>query len=260
MAILSNHSKRHQGFSLTVPLRRSDGSPCHWVGTNSMDVSSTNNRGGVVQIEPRYTDDSTAASKTFTAASDYADASNHNNNGVGWSHDFKIWDMPPAPNPWYNYTYDTGGGRRGTGSAPDRGTALADAGYQVSLYVDMHIGEGPHPTVGNQYAHIALLVDAYGAHHHYQYSGASANYTQARTIFEHSAGNQNIKVAGQNYGSEYYSQIFCLGDFQNWQAANVRNLRFINWGGGNTSASRVTIAGIQLVIHGKTGYNAAQDY
>ena len=124
----------------------------------------------------------------------------------------------------------------------------------------MHIGEGPHPTIGNQYAHIALLVDAYGAHHSYQYSGASVNYTQARTIFEHSAGNQNIKVAGQNYGTELYSQIFCLGDFQNWQAANVRNLRFINWGGGNTSASRVTIAGIQLVIHGKTGFNAAQDY
>lgn len=260
MSIKSNHSKRTQGFNLAVPLRRADGSPLHWVGTSSLDINSTSNRGGLVQIEPRYTDGSTAHSKTFTSSSDYADGTNHNTNGSGWSHDFKVWDMPPSPGPWYNYTYDTGGGRRGASNAPDRTTALNAGGYQVSLYMDIHIGEGPHPTVGNQYAHVALLVDAYGAHHHYQYSGASVDYTQARTIFGHTAGNQNIKLAGQNYGTELYSQIFCLGDFQNWQAANVRNIRFINWGGGAASTSRVTIAGAQLVIHGRTGHNANSGY
>ena len=54
-----------------------------------------NNR---IVVLPRYTDNSTAASKTFTSAGDYADPTNHNSSGVGWSYDFKVGDSVEVVN------------------------------------------------------------------------------------------------------------------------------------------------------------------
>lgn len=245
MAIKTSADKRMSDFNLIIPLRNSSG-----------DIVTWNN---VVEIMPRYTSGTTASTKTFTSSGDYADQSNHNTNSVGWSHDFRFDEMPPAPGVWYNYTYDTTVGRRGSSSSPSRATALNDFGTYVSLYMDLHIGDGPHPGVGTNYAHCAMLQNAYGAHHQYQYSGASVDYTQARTFLENSVANQNFKISGQNYGSRLYSQIFCLAQFQSFSGANVRFLRFINWGGGASSTSRVTVAGGQLVIHGKSGHDSGAD-
>ena len=125
--------------------------------------------------------------------------------------------------------------------------------------MDIHVGDGPHPGVGTNYAHIALLTQQYGAHHQYQYSGASVNYTQARTIFEHTSANQNVKIAGQNYGGRLYSQIFCMGEMQSASYSGGRFLRLINWGGGPSNKSRLTVTGAQLIIHGKSGNSSSTD-
>ena len=185
MGIKSNQDKHFQDFNLVSMLCDTSSNPVTWDNP--------------VVIYPRYTDGSTAHTKTFSAAGDYADPSYHNNvGGAGWSYDFRMIQMPPTPSPWYNYTYDTNSGRRG---GPTNATALNDHGATMSLYMDIHVGDGPHPGVGTNYAHIALLTQQYGSHHQYQYSGASVNYTQARTLWNHSTGNQNIKIAWtpQNY-------------------------------------------------------------
>ena len=245
MPVRTSTGKTLRTFNLVSQLCDTNGDPVTW-----------DNK---IQIEPRYTDESTAHSKTFSASGDYQDSSNHNTSGSGWSYDFRMIEMPPTPSAWYNYTYDTGGGRRGSSSSPDNGTALNDHGAFMSLYMDLHIGNGPHPGVGTNYAHVAMLVNQYGAHHQYQYSGATVDYTQARTWWEHTSGNQNIKIAGQSYSSQLYSQIFCMGDLQTASYSGGRIFRFINHGGGAASKSRVTVTGGQLIIHGRNGSNSNSD-
>ena len=246
MAIKASTNKEIRDFNLVSQLCDTSGNPVTW-----------NNP---VEILPRYTDNSTAVSKTFSAAGDYADPSYHNNvGGTGWSYDFRIIQMPPTPGGWYNITYDTNSGRRGSSSSPTSDTPLNDYGNAMSLYMDIHVGDGPHPGVGTNYAHIALLTNQYGAHHMYQYSGASVNYAQARTIFEHSSGNQNVKISGQNYGGRLYSQIFCMGNLQTASYSGGRFLRLINHGGGPSNKSRLTVTGAQLIIHGRTGESSATD-
>lgn len=245
MAIKASTDKEFRDFNLVSQLCDTSGNPVTW-----------NN---IVQIVPRYTDNSTAASKYFSAAGDYSDPNYHNVSGSSWSYDFELVQMPPTPGAWYNYTYDTNSGRRGSSSGPSNGTPLNDYGNMMSLYMDIHVGDGPHPGIGTNYAHIALLVQQYGAHHQYQYSGASVNYAQARTIFEFSAGNQNIKIAGQNYSSRLYSQIHCMGNFQTASYSGGRFLRLINHGGGAANKSRITVAGGQLIIHGRTGTSSQTD-
>ena len=245
MAIKASTDKEFRDFNLVSQLCDISGNPVTWANP--------------IFILPRYTNGSTAHTKTFSAAADYADGTNHNVSSSGWSYDFEMIEMPPTPGAWYNYTYDTNGGRRGSSSSPSNGTPLNDYGSMMSLYMDIHVGDGPHPGVGTNYAHIALLVNQYGAHHQYQYSGASVNYTQARTVFENASGNQNIKISGQNYSSRFYSQIFCLGNFQSASFSGGRFLRLINHGGGASNRSRVTVTGGQLIIHGRTGTSSATD-
>ena len=245
MAIKASTDKEFRDFNLVSQLCDISGNPVTWANP--------------IFILPRYTDNSTAASKTFSAAGDYSDSSNHNVSSSGWSYDFEMIQMPPTPGAWYNLTYDTNSGRRGTSSNPTGSTPLNDYGTMMSLYMDIHVGDGPHPGVGTNYAHIALLTQQYGAHHQYQYSGASVNYTQARTIFDHTSGNQNIKISGQNYSSRLYSQIFCMGNFQSNSYSGGRFLRLINHGGGAANKSRVCVTGGQLLIHGKTGNSSATD-
>jgi len=242
MGIKSNQDRYFQDFNLVSMLCDTSGNPVTW--TNP------------VEIMPRYTSGSTASTKTFSAAGDYSDPNYHNVSGQSWSYDFELVQMPPTPSGWYNYTYDTGGGRR---AGPTNATALNDHGYTMSLYMDIHVGDGPHPGVGTNYAHLALLVQQYGAHHQYQYSGASVNYTQARTLWNHSTANQNIKIAGQNYGSRLYSQIFCMGERQQVSYSGGRFMRLINHGGGASGTSRLTVTGGQLIIHGTSGNNADMD-
>ena len=124
MPLRTSTGKTLRSFNLVSQLCDVNGNPVTW--TNP------------VEIMPRYTDSSTAHSKTFSAAGDYSDPTNHNTSGSGWSYDFEIVQMPPTPSPWYNYTYDTGGGRRGSSSSPNNGTALNDHGAHMSLYMDMH--------------------------------------------------------------------------------------------------------------------------
>ncbi len=245
MPLRTSTGKTLRSFNLVSQLCDTSGNPVTW-----------DNK---VVIMPRYTDSSTAHSKTFSVSGDYSDSSYHNTSSSGWSYDFRWVQMPPTPSSWYNYTYDEGGGRRGSSSSPNNNTALNDHGAHMSLYMDLHIGDGPHPGTGTNYAHVAMLVNQYGAHHQYQYSGATVDYTQARTYWEHSSGNQNIKVSGQNYSSSYYSQIFCMGDLQTASYSGGRFLRFINWGGGANNKSKVTVCGGQLIIHGRNGSNSNSD-
>jgi len=240
MPVRSGSNKEYTDFQLLIPLCDTSGNVVTW--------------DNYVEIEPRYTDGTTAPSKTFSSSGDYADPTNHDVSGSGWSYDFRLNYMNPGGNAWYNYTYDTNSGRRGNSSTPDNGTSLQDFGEYASLYLDMHIGTSPHPGTGTSYAHISILHNQFGAYYAYQYtSPPPVNYTQARTSFPvNAASGQNIKVAGQNYGRAY-SQNFCIADIQAWGWNNVRTLRFINHGGGAASTSRVTITGGQLIIHGKTG-------
>ena len=124
MAILSNKNTRQRDFALQVPLMTSNNEPLGW-----------QNR---IALIPRYTDSSTAHTKVFTAASDYADPNNHDVSGAGWSCDIKV-DWNSSGSSWYNYTYDTLSGRRGSSDAPNNGTALQDSGVYVSLYLDLAI-------------------------------------------------------------------------------------------------------------------------
>lgn len=245
MAILTSSGKKFRDVQIQVPCLDQSG-------------NEINNANQII-LEPRYTDGTTAASKTFTAAGDYADPSNHNNASTGWSYDVRL-DWMNSGNAWFNYTYDTNSGRRGTSGAPSRGTALNDYGNYVSLYVDFAVGSSPHPTIGSSYAHIAVITNNWGAHHHNVYTGSpTPDYTHARTFPEYGTGQQNIKIAGQNYGSHYYRQWYCLADMQSYSSANVSYLRFINHGGGASSVSRVRICGVAFIIHGMAGANSGAD-
>lgn len=244
MGILSGSGKHLNPFDLQIDL-------CDQSGT----ILTRNN---AIKMTPRYTTASTAAAKTFTASGDYADASNHNSSTTGWSYDLKI-PCAPSGGAWYNQTYGEASGRRGSlPSSPSHSTSLNDYGNYASLYMDLAVGENPHPGYGaaNGIAHVAMLVNASGGYFQYQYtSPPPVDYTHARTIFD--TGDQNIKISGQNYGggtTHNYRQWFCMADRQSWANNNAQVLRFINWGPNN-----VYIHSAKLILHGKTGANSGAD-
>lgn len=216
-------------------------------------------RSNAIKMTPRYTTASTAEAKVFTASGDYADASNHNSASTGWSYDLKI-PCAPSGAAWYNQVYGGGAGRRGTSSTSSNSTSLNDYGVFASLYMDLAVGENPHPGYGasNGISHITLIQDGSGAYFQYQYtSPPPVNYTHARTIFDTSTDAQNIKISGQNYGGakvHNYRQWFCIADRQSWGVQNVQNIRFINWGPNN-----VYIHAAKLIIHGMTGASSGAD-
>ena len=239
MALLTSTGKRLRDFSIQVP-----------VLDQSNNLVGLHNR---VTLVPRYTDASTAHTKTFTASGDYADSSYHNSSGSGWSYDFKI-NWPINGGYLYNYTYDTYDGRRGSANSPSTATALNDYGTYISLYLDLAIGLAPHPGVGVSYAHMAMLVNAHGAYNHYNLGGPSPDYTSPNAF--PSAGVHNVKVSGQNYGAHQYRQWFCWCDTISSARSNSDILRIINWGGSSAYYSQVQVAGIGLILHGMGGANS----
>lgn len=249
MAIITSSGKQRVDFNLVIPLRDQSGNIVH--------------RGNQIEIEPRYTDGSTAASKNFSASGDYQDSSNHNTSGSGWSYDFKLEDLNTSGGRWYNYTYGESSGRRGSSSSPSNHNALSDWGSgqaYASLYLDLGVGTGPHPGLGTAYCHMTMLTNNDGQYHQYMYTNsATPNYSEAKTLWDHNSTNQNIKISGQRYSDHRYRQLFCMGSFQNWGSFNVRLLRIINWGGGTSQYSKLTVAGGQWIIHGRTGEHTGTD-
>lgn len=243
MAIILATGKKQRDIQLQVPLLDQSNNPIGW-----------QNR---IAVLPRYTDSSTAHSKTFSSSGDYADSSNHNTSGSGWSYDLKVdWNSSGAA--WYNYTYDTNSGRRGSSGSPNNGTSLNDYGLYVSLYLDIGVGDGPHPGLGTNYAHFCILYNQAGAYQALQYTNSpTPNYTEARTFPDH--GYHNWKISGQHYGAHQYRQYFCLADVQSWGGSATSYLRIINHGGGANSKSKLTIAGGALIIHGMAGANSGAD-
>ena len=104
MAILLGTGKKQRDMQIQVPC----------LDQNNNEISNANQ----IILEPRYTDGTTAASKTFTTSGDYADASNHNSATTGWSYDVKL-NWMNSGYAWYNYTYDTNSGRRGSSGSPN---------------------------------------------------------------------------------------------------------------------------------------------
>ena len=64
MAIKASTDKEFRDFNIVSQLCDINGNPVTWANP--------------IFILPRYTDNSTAASKYFNAAGDYSDSSNHN--------------------------------------------------------------------------------------------------------------------------------------------------------------------------------------
>ena len=149
MAILSGSGKHLNPFDLQIDL----------CDQNNVMITRAN----AIKMTPRSSTASTSAGYGFGDAGDYADSSNHNSSTTGWSYDLK---MPCAPSgaAWYNQVYGGGSGRRGTTSTSSHSTSLNDYGTFASLYMDLAVGENPHPGYGsaNGIAHIALLNDAAG--------------------------------------------------------------------------------------------------
>lgn len=243
MPVLTSAGKRARDFTLQVPLLTASNEPLGY-----------NNR---ITVLPRYTSGTTAQNKTFSASSDYADSSNHNTSGSGWSYDLKV-DWNSSGGAWYNYTYDTNSGRRGSSSSPSNLTSLNDSGTYISLYLDIGVGDGPHPGIGTNYAHFSILYNQAGAYHALVHTASpTPNYTQARTFPDH--GNHNWKISGQHYGAHQYRQFFCLADVQTWGNNATSYLRIINHGGGGNSTSKLTIAGGALLIHGRAGSSSGAE-
>ena len=151
MAIKSSAGKHLNPFDLQIDL-------CDQSGT----VLTRNN---AIKMTPRHTVAATSAAEVFNTLGDYQDPSNHNSSTTGWSYDLKVPNAPSGGG-WYNYTYGDGSGRRGSSSSPSNGTSLNDYGLFASLYMDLAVGENPHPGIGtaNGISHIAMLQDAAGAY------------------------------------------------------------------------------------------------
>jgi hypothetical protein len=245
MAIKGSTGKVLYPFDLQIDL-------CDQSGT----ILTRNNN---IKMTPRSTTASTSAGYGFSAASDYADPSNHNSSTTGWSYDLKV-PSAPSGGPWYNYTYGGGSGRRGSANSPNHGTSLSDYGSYASLYMDLAVGSSPHPGIGaaGSIAHIALIHDASGAYFGFQYtSPPPVNYAHARTLFDTSTDAQNIKISGQGYAggnANLYRQWFCFADRQSWSVSNIQNIRFINWGPND-----VHIHSAKLILHGQTGASSGAD-
>ena len=80
-----------------------------------------------------------------------------------------------------------------------------------------------------------------------------------RKITSFETNDLNVKIAGQNYGTRLYSQIFCMGERQSASYSGGRFMRLINHGGGASGTSRLTVTGGQLIIHGRSGNNSGTD-
>jgi hypothetical protein len=229
MSVLTSAGKPKYDFSIQIDLTST-------VATFSPTGSST------VYINPRYTNQSTADAFTWSSSGDYAPAA-----AAGGNAYYDFWCAhTPAQGNWYNYTYDTNAGRRGSSGSPDNGTPISDRG-RASLWADISVANAPHPGVGVAQTNLAIIMGGYGAYNFWDYGGPPSDPSSPRVLFDDS-GFRNFKISGQNYGNIQYNQWFCLGHYQNSGMNNVRTIRVINIGG-----QVIGIKSLILLLHGVGG-------
>lgn len=125
---------------------------------------------------------------------------------------------------------------------------------KFSLWMMLHVGQSPHPGIGNAETYFSLLTNAPGDHGggaFYAHPGAVPTPSQPREWFN---GSRKIRVAGDNYGNGLYRGWTCIANQQTVSAQlsniNPTTLRVINIGRQTTQATaELRIVGIRVVYH-----------
>lgn len=201
---------------------------------------------GTITINPRY-NNSTADTKLFTSAGDYAPGAAAGGNAYV---DLTI-PMFPHHSTWYNNTHDSHYGRRNGNS----GTAIGDIS-KASLWAQLGVGDSPHPGYNYSYAHIAMLSTQAGAYHAFQTTNSpSPNYAEPRTLDGNNSLNTfaNFRVSGQFYAGGAYGGWYCLSNHSHGLFGSTDTIRIINLGGNTDERSRLRIIDLVYILHGRLG-------
>lgn len=199
---------------------------------------------GAVTILPRY-NNATANTFTFSTSGDYAPTAA--GGGDAW-YDFPF-SCYPGQTGWYSDVYDNLAGRRS-----GQGNSFGDVG-RCSLWINLSVGDNPHPSPSDYAStRLAILQDSPGAYHQFQTTNSpTPNYSEPRCFMDNVAAFQNFRVSGQEYGAGAYHSWRCLAHYQGYNTANATRIRIINLGGLTDDRSKITVRGLVLLVHGRTG-------
>lgn len=203
-------------------------------------------RSNYPNISPRYTSGTTAENFVFNDSGDYSPGGNYVDLDLQW----------PGNSPWYARIFGQGGSSNqlnhtGDNSNGDDAATPFSQRYGVSVWMDLRVGNGPHPGYGTTKTYIAILRNSNGSHQggaFWNAPGNVATYTSPRTMF---GGFERIAVSGDNYGTGNYRGWTCVCQYQNTNMPmNATTLRVINLGGPNNSAGLdLKIQGFKLIYH-----------
>ena len=203
-------------------------------------------RSNYPNISPRYTSGTTAENFTFGDSGDYSPSGNYVDLDLQW----------PGNSPWYARNFGQGGisnqlNHTGDNVNGDDAATPFSQRYGVSVWMDLRVGNGPHPGYGTAKTYIAILRNANGAHHGGSFWNGNASgpfYNSPRSMID---GFERVAVSGDNYGTGNYRGWCCLAQFQNaTMPMNATTLRLINLGGPNNSSGLdLKVQGFKMIYH-----------
>lgn len=246
MGIYNSNSRGHYPYSFQVE-------PYF----NGAPITSQNQ----VVINPRFNNMSTADNFSYSVDGDYAPTSYSGGNAYA---DLTLSFAHMTS--WYSYLSGHGGPGNdmnhpgSTGSWADAAKPFyqrqdgTNMGAKFSLWMMLHVGQSPHPGVGNAETYFSMMTNAngdYGGGSYYYHPGGTPQPTSPREWFN---GSRKIRVAGDNYGNGAYRGWTCIANqqpaTQYISNINATNLRIINLGRQTTqNTAELRIAGIRIIYH-----------
>lgn len=203
-------------------------------------------RSNYPSIGPRYTSGTTAENFTFGNAGDYSPSGNYVDLDLQW----------PSNAPWYSRIHGQGGttnqlNHTGDNNHGDSAHTPLVQRKGVSVWMDLRVGNNPHPGHGTAKTYIAILRNSNGSHQGGAFWEAPSNvatYTSPRSMF---SGFERVGVSADNYGNGNYRGWTCLAQYQNAEIPmQTTTLRVINIGGPNNSVGLdLKIQGFKLIYH-----------
>lgn len=203
-------------------------------------------RSNYPSINARYTSGTSAQNFVFNDSGDYSPSGCYVDLDLQW----------PGNAAWYGRNFGQGGisnqlNHSGDNADGDSAHTPLQHRRGVSVWMDLRVGNNPHPGYSVTKTYIAILRNANGAHQGGSFWNANAGgaiYTSPRSMFD---GCERIAVNGDNYGTGLYRGWSCIAQYQNAEVPmNATTLRVINLGGPNNSVGlQVKIQGFKLIYH-----------
>jgi hypothetical protein len=242
MGIYNSSNRGHYPYSFDIEPYRNGG-----------PITSQNQ----VVLNPRFSNVSTADNFSYSVDADYQP-----------SGCFADLTLPHAAGmtAWYSTLSGHGGPGNDMGHPGSTGSWVNAArpffqrhdgtNYtaKFSIWMSLHVGQNPHPGVGNAETYFSILTNAngdFGGGSYYYHPGGTPNPSSPREYFN---GSRKIRVSGDNYGNGLYRGWTCIANQQPVSQyisnINATSMRIINLGRQTTQATaELRIVGFRIIFH-----------